>query len=658
MIAPMEKLLVAGPKRRVHELLAELQRIGVVQIEELRTEELPEYVRSPSEEDAYKRWQHVAQGAEHALHLLQTEPEPTRPFEGDLTAAEEELEPLSHRAGVLTRESEKLREELEIIDLYQEPVEAFDEIAQGLDKSQRLAVLPFLLDKEADVVAAEEALKDALEDRYVVAFKELSKGLAVIAVVLRRELEAARAALSRRGIGEFRLSGPFAGLSISEARIRMSERAKLAPEELENVHAALLRLRKEAQGPLKALWTRAVDEAERLRKLADLAAGRFGFALFGWIPAKLKSKVEEALAAHKEHVVYTLEPADEHHEADIVPVTLDNPPAIKPYQMLIEFLNTPKYGSWDPTWVVAVFFPFWFGMIVGDLGYALLFLLVARLLAGMVKRNEPLVIDFFGINMKPPVVKDLLYVLNWMIFWTVVWGFIYGEFFGNFFEHLGIFYVRGHSEGLIPITIPRADTAKTATLLILVSIAFGIIQVFHGLGVRAWQGLRHGHMKHFWEAVGYLGGLTGLIVFSYGFLTGQSGGVLNFIMYAGFAVFLLAIIMSRMVLMVAELPTQGGHILSYIRIYAVGVAGAIMANLATDLGFALGDKIGIIGIVVGVVLALLTHFSILALTLMGHILQPIRLIWVEFFTKFGFYEESGRPYRPFRSVRNDAGSAS
>ena len=658
MIAPMEKLLVAGPKRRVHELLGELQRIGVVQVEELRTEELPEYVRSPSEEDAYKRWQHVAQGAEHALHLLHTEPEPTRPFEGDLTAAEEELEPLLHRAGVLTRESEKLREELEIIDLYQEPVEAFDEIAQGLDKSQRLAVLPFLLDKETDVAAAEEALKDALEDRYVIAAKELSKGLAVVAVVLRRELEAARAALSRRGIGEFRLGGPFAGLSISEARIRMNERAKLAPEELENVHAALVRLRKEAQGPLRALWTRAVDEAERLRKLADLAAGRFGFALFGWIPSKLKGKVEEALAAHKEHVVYTLEPADEHHEADIVPVTLDNPPAIKPYQMLIEFLNTPKYGSWDPTWVVAVFFPFWFGMIVGDLGYALLFMIVARLLAGLVKRNEPLVIDFFGINMKPPVVKDLLFVLNSMIFWTVVWGFIYGEFFGNFFEHLGIFYVPGHTEGLIPITIPRADTAKTATLLILVSIAFGIIQVFHGLGVRAWQGLRHGHMKHFWEAVGYLGGLTGLIVFSYEFLTGQSGSVLNFIMYAGFAVFVLAIVMSRMVLMVAELPTQGGHILSYIRIYAVGVAGAIMANLATDLGFALGDKIGIIGIIIGVVLALLTHFSILALTLMGHILQPIRLIWVEFFTKFGFYEESGRPYRPFKSVRNDAGSAS
>ena len=658
MIAPMEKLVVAGPKRRVHELLGELQRVGVVQIDELRTEELPEYVRSEVEEDAYKRWLHVAQESEHALHLLQVEPEPTRPFEGDLAAAEDELEPLLHRAEVLTREAEKLREELEVIDLYQEPVEALDELAQGLDRSRWLAVLPFLAEKDAEIDSAEEALTEALEDRFVIARKQLKKGFVALAVVLKRDLEAARAALSRRGIGEFRLSGPFAGLSIGEARIRMNERAKLAPEELENVHAALVRLRKEAQGTLRALWTRAVDEADRLRKLADLAAGRFGFALFGWIPAKLKGRVEEALAAHKEHVVYTLEPADEHHEADQVPVTLDNPPAVKPFQMLIEFLNIPKYGTWDPTWVVAVFFPFWFGMVVGDIGYALLFMLLSRYLSGLVKQNKPLVIDFFGINMKPAVTKDLVHVLNWMIFWAVAWGFVYGEFFGNFLEHLGVFYVPGHGSGLIPITIPRADTVKTAGLMIIIAVAFGIIQVFHGLGVRAWLGLRHGHMKHFWEAVGYMGGLLGLIVFSYEFLTGAGGGLLNGLMYAGFAIFLLGIVMSRVILMIAELPTQGGHILSYIRIYAVGVAGAIMANLATDIGFSLAEKLGIIGILLGLVAALFTHFAILALTLMGHILQPIRLIWVEFFTKFGFYEESGRPYRPFKSVRNDAGSVS
>jgi len=658
VIAAMEKLVVAGSKSRVHQLLAELQKIGVVQVDTLRSEELPEYSRSAEEEDLYKRWHKVSQRAESSLELLGMAVEPARAYEGELDQVEAALQPLAHRAEVLTQEAEKLKAELETIDLYQQPLEAFAEMAHGLDKSRWLAVLPFLLEKESEIEAAAEALTEAVEDRFVLVHKPLEKGVAALAVLSKKDLESARTALSRKGIGEFRLSGPYAAMSLSEARIKMSERAKLAPEEIESVNSALLRLRKEAQGVLRSIWTRATDEFSRLQTLSELSAGKYGFALLGWVPKKLRDKVEAALATHKDHVVYTLEPADEHHEADQVPVTLDNPPAVKPFQMLIEFLNTPKYGSWDPTWVVAVFFPFWFGMVVGDIGYALLFMLLSRFLAGLVKQNKPLVIDFFGINMKPPAVKDLLHVLNWMIFWTVAWGLLYGEFFGNFLEHLGVFYLRGHGSGLIPITIPRADTAKTATLMILIAVAFGVVQVFHGLAVRAWLGLRHGHKKHFWEAVGYLGGLTGLIIFAFEFLSGASGALLNLIMYAGFAVFLLGIVMSGMVLMIAELPTQGGHILSYIRIYAVGVAGAIMANLATDLGFSMAEKLGIAGILIGLLAALLTHFIILGLTLMGHILQPIRLIWVEFFTKFGFYEESGRPYRPFKSIRNDAGSAS
>jgi V/A-type H+-transporting ATPase subunit I len=106
--------------------------------------------------------------------------------------------------------------------------------------------------------------------------------------------------------------------------------------------------------------------------------------------------------------------------------------------------------------------------------------------------------------------------------------------------------------------------------------------------------------------------------------------------------------------MIAELPTQGGHILSYIRIYAVGLASAILANLGTDVGVGLSHYLGVtgmvVGILVGLVLGVLTHAVLLVLLTLGHVLQPIRLIWVEFFTKFDFYTLNGRPYRPFRSV--------
>lgn len=119
---------------------------------------------------------------------------------------------------------------------------------------------------------------------------------------------------------------------------------------------------------------------------------------------------------------------------------------------------------------------------------------------------------------------------------------------------------------------------------------------------------------------------------------------------AGLLVFLFGMARAKLPLMIAELPTQGGHILSYVRIYAVGLASAILANLATDMGIGFYHLWGLVGIVVGLAAGLILHAAILTLLTLGHILQPIRLIWVEFFTKFDFYGISGRQYRPLRTT--------
>nr|WP_279231935.1 V-type ATPase 116kDa subunit family protein [Thermus hydrothermalis] len=645
----MEKLLLAGPKGRAKELLHSLQQAGVVHLETLRVAELAEYKLSPEEREELRRWEGVAAGAEHTLTLLGQEVAPSRPFPEGLEAAEKALAPIQGHAEGLSRQMQELEEELSLAQAYLEPLEKLAGLAQGLDQSPFLRVIPFLL-TEKELPLVEEALQKALEDRFLLASEPYAKGLAALLVVHRRDLEAAKAALSRAGIAELRLPGAYGELPLSQAARRLKERAEAAPRELSEVRQALAKLAKEATSTLQSLWTRAKDEVARLKALEELASGRFGFALLGYVPVKAKSKVEEALARHKEGVVYAFEPVDEHHEADRIPVALDNPPWVKPFELLVSFLNTPKYGSLDPTPVVPIFFPFWFGMIVGDIGYALLFLLLGRWLSGFVKRNEPLVIDLFALRLKPQVIGKLVYILNWMVFWTVVWGFIYGEFFGTFLEHLGVFGTPEHP-GLIPILIPRIDTAKTANLLILLSVAFGVVVVFFGLILRAYLGLKHRHMAHFWEGVGYLGGLVGILALAASYLGNLQAGWLAGLMYLGFGVFLLAVLMSRIWLMIPEIFTQAGHILSHIRIYAVGAAGGILAGLLTDVGFAMAERMGLLGALLGIVVAGVLHLLILLLTTLGHMLQPIRLIWVEFFTKFGFYEENGRPYRPFKSVR-------
>ncbi|KGQ23084.2 V-type ATP synthase subunit I [Thermus filiformis] len=651
MIAPMEKLLVAAPKGLARELLRALQEAGVVHLETLRVEELSEYRLSPEELAELRGWEGVLAGAEHTLNLLGEEPQPSRPFPEGLEAAQKALAPLQTQAEALLRERQELEEDLEQARLFSEAFTRLAEMAHGLDESPRLRVLGFLL-SEKELPRAEEALRAALEDRFLLASEPLGGRLAVVVVVHRNDLEEARLALSRQGIAELKIPR-YADLSLSRVARALREIQEKAPRELSEVREALLKLRREATPTLKALWTRAKDEVARLKALQELAAGRFGLALMGYLPQKEKPRVEEALARFKDRLVYAFEPVDEHHEADRVPVTLDNPPWVRPFELLISFLNTPRYGTYDPSRVIALFFPFWFGMIVGDIGYALLFALVGRWLSGFVRRGEPLVVDLFALRLKPEVIAKLTQMLRWMVFWSVVWGVVYGEFFGTLFEHLGVFGTPEHP-GLIPILIHRINTAETANLLILISVGFGVLLVFYGLVLRAWLALRHHHMKHFWEGLGYLGGLTGLLALAYAYLGGVSASWVNLLMLLGFGVFLVSVLASRMWLMIPELPTQAGHILSYIRIYAVGAAGGILAGLLTDLGFALAERLGLFGVVLGILVAGLLHLIILVLTTLGHMLQPIRLLWVEFFTKFGFYEESGRPYRPFKSVREGA----
>jgi len=655
VIAPMEKLVVAGPRRLARELLAELQRAGVVHIDPLRPEELGAYALSDEERAQLKEWERIAAGAEQTAKLLGVTLEPKKPLPGSQSEVAQALEPFLQKASVLAGERERLREELEFLKLYRGAVEALAELVDGLDQSRWLRVLPVLLEKEELGEALASALDEVLPERYVLAAKPAGGALAAAVVVLKGDADAARATLGKLGLSEFRLPGPYAGLSFAEAKLKIAERARLAPSELESVEEAIRALVREAREKLMAIWTRARDEIERLRRLEYLATGRFSFGLFGWVPVRKKPKVEEALERLRGRVVYAFEPVDEHHEADRVPVTLENPAWVKPFETLVTFLNVPKYGTWDPSWVLAAFFPFWFGMIVGDMGYALLFWLLARFLAGYARRGEPLILDLFGMRIAPRVLENAVRILKPMVFWTIVFGFLYGEFFGNFLEHLGVFYVPGHGEGWIPVLIPRV-LGEWAIPLILVSIAFGVALVLYGLAIRAWLSLRHGHLRHFWEATGYFAGLVALIALAYAFLGGGGSPLLNLIMGLGFAYLLVAAFLAKMPLMISELPTQAGHMLSFVRIYAVGVSGGIMANLATDLGYALAGKLGLVGVILGLVVGLLVHGLLLALTTIGHVLQPLRLTWVEFFTKFGFYDESGRAYRPFASIRQDMGA--
>jgi V/A-type H+-transporting ATPase subunit I len=655
VIARMEKLFLIGPKRLAPEILFELQQVGVVQIDSLRSDEIGEYRLSKEEEALLRRWDEVALSADHSLRLLGLGTDlSVEPFRGDLEGAESVILPLERRAAGLVEKRDQLVDELEFIDQYHEVVTVLAETVQGLDESEWLSILPFLLDKREDLPPLENELASTLDGRFVLAQRPVHGRLAVVIAVLKREVEETKGILSRRGLSELPRKREYTGMNLAIMASLLADRLRAAPEELARTEEELHRLAKEAGGTLKGLWNRAKNESMRLHILRETASGRYSFALFGWVPVRLEGRVREVMSRFDRQVLYRFDPVED-HEAGRVPVMLENPVWIKPFESLISFLNTPRYDSWDPTWVVAVFFPMWFGMIVGDIGYAVMLAAVGGYLWHHVRRSQTLTVDFFKLRIPPEGAAQVVAVLKPMIGWTVIWGFLYGEFFGDLLQRFGIFGT-ARQPGLIPILIPRTDTLATATVLILVSIGFGVYQVLYGFYLKALHARRRGERRHFWEASGYFSGVAALVVFSYAFMTKNFGLWLLIPAAAGAAVFLAGVINAGMPLMIAELPTQGGHILSYIRIYAVGLASAILADLTTDMGFSLYHLLGFaglfFGLLVGVLTAFLIHTVLLVLLTVSHVLQPIRLIWVEFFTKFDFYTVTGRPYRPFRSIGN------
>lgn len=653
MIAKMAQVLILGRKRDSLEVVRALQNAGVVQIDPLEAGELPKgTVQGPEAERraGLERQLARAESALGAMGATRTPPDLGK-LKG-VGSLESYLEEIGHRTDVIAHEKTELEAEVGVIHSYSKVAQALADLSGTLDRSTRVATFGFTFLTADELARLEKSLGDA-NLVYTLGHKVigLAPGDSLSAGVLavrKEDFTAARTALTRSGLSELRFPGRFEGLSFSQAAARMNERSRVAPEALQGMNAELDRLRRDHAGTLAAARVELRDELARYTTLESSVAGKYGFALRGWLPVLSKPALEAALAPLKGQIIYQFE-APDHHHTDNVPVKLENNAIVKPFELLMGIFAPPAYGAFDPTWVIALCFPIFFGFVIGDIGLGAISLGVAFLLRGMANNNQTLEIGFLGVTIPPKPLLNVATILTHMSVWSIIFGVIYGELFGTLGEHLHLFYIRGHEEtGLIPILLPRLESSATGIMLILALIP-GILQILYGWFVRFQSGLAHNDSKHTYEGAGMFIGLVGLIMISYAYRNPGSPSILYIIgaICLAVSVFLNWVMAKLGPMSVIEIISNGGNILSYLRLYAVGLSSAVLAKLATDLGWSLGLQLGVIGILVGIVVASLVHLFAIVFTIIGHVLQPLRLHYAEFFTKFGFYDKSGRPYRPF-----------
>ncbi len=653
-IAEMSEILILGRKRDNLEVIRALQDAAVVQIDPLEDSQIPKGVLLGADAERKAKLERMLARTESALAAMgasDTLPDPSK-----LRGIELEplLEEVGKRSDVLALEKSELSQELSAIGSFQSTARVLGELAAGLGKSGRLVAIGFTVSDNKELEKLKAALTEA-KINFELGHQPSGKTSAAVLAVRAQDAAVARSAVSRAGLAELRFPGRFEGLAYSEAAALMEQRAKTSPEEMQGILQSIEGLKAQHASTLAAARVELKDELARFEAVSSSVAGKYGFALRGWIPKANHAQLEQALTPLKGQVIYQFSDAP-HHHADHVPVKLVNNSFVKPFEMLIGVVPLPAYGTFDPSWVLAICFPLFFGWIIGDIGLGAISVVVSFWLAAQSKAGKTLNIDLFGAKLAPQVLANISHILLWMGISSMIFGVVFGEMFGTLGEHIGLFKFAGETQSAL-ITAPiHRVSPEAASIMILISLIPGVLQVLGGWFLRAQLGFKHNDKPHLFEGIGMFLGVVGLLPWVGQFALGWTMPSWMILVQLGliiFGVFVLGTIAKKTLIMGIEMVSNFSNLLSYLRLYAVGLSGAALANFATDAGWSWGNSQGnILGIVGGIVIATILHLAFIALTIIGHMLTPLRLHLVEFFTKFGYYDHAGRAYRPLAKISN------
>ncbi len=400
---------------------------------------------------------------------------------------------------------------------------------------------------------------------------------------------------------------------------KLHQRMSEIPEELWEIERQLSYLATQWCDKL-ATWRDVLrDQTDANSILSFLGETDMTFVIMGWVPSDQFEKVKETLRS-KLGDVFFVQPLPLTSEMKKrAPVSLNNPGPAKPFESLVSLLALPRYGHIDPTSLMALFMPIFFGMILGDIGYGLLLLGLSLVLMRKFKQG---------------VARDISIVLVMGAVWSTLFGILFGEVFGTLGEHFG----------LHPLWFDRASAEHVSALLIM-TLAVGAVHITLGLLLGVWEAARDRSRGHLLERGGMLLGLISLflivsILTNYlpnDFMTPAICGLIIGIVLLGASLGWLGIVMGPI-----EFIGLIGNVLSYLRIAAIGLASVYLAKVANDMAGMVGN------LIVGVILAVLIHALNLVLGIFSPTIHSLRLHYVEFFRKF--YEGGGRPYQPFKST--------
>lgn len=338
-----------------------------------------------------------------------------------------------------------------------------------------------------------------------------------------------------------------------------------------------------------------------------------------WVPRDKVDGVEE-LVDEESRGCYSMDVEEDPGDA---PTLLDNPPALKPFEVFTRLYSPPRYDQMDPTWVTAPTFVLFFGFMVGDAVYGLFITALALWLKRKYARYSR-------------SVADLTAILTWGGLSTIVFGALTGGYMGDFLAK----YVLGVEQRQLPLVLIDPLYKSNAVLLLGVTVAVGLLHVILGnlLGImdkmnrKDWTGALTGNAC--WLLI-----LAGVGLAYYGVtLPGAGLFGLGFILLFKGSGFMA----------VMDLPGILGRIVSYARLLALNLTTPGM-GMAFNFLAALTFGIPVVGVFIAAALFIGAHLIILLMNSLGSFVHALRLHYVEFYGTF--YGGGGFEFQPFTERR-------
>ena len=629
-IAPVKRMEVLLPRTELEGFVSYLQELEIAQLDPLPYEEL-ELSSSPIELTEYERW------LGRINHLIQSLPEtePKKGLEKLLTPKPkysaslrrvlldygyqkvvEDYEALEAKRAQLSQNIKQIEKEEEFLKPLL-PLDAPLRSLTGFDHCQ----LKIVEVKREDL----ESLKEQLLDQpAAISVISVEKNLAYILIIYHQSLkEEIEAIFSGFKFTYISLEPYFSRLKgdekVSDLLAQLEQQKSRASEEINELEKQLPSFAVHRPS-LMAVYDVLLNEKQKLAAASLAGLTEKTAWLAGWVPAARADYLAEKVNQYSQDIYLNLrEPKPE--ERDDMPVILDNPEVIKPFEVVTTLYGLPRPGGIDPTSYLAPFFFVFVGLCISEAGYGLVMALLSLL---YLKKAEP---------------KGGTKLFMTLLLYLGISNMIFGTLFGGWF---------GFPIKPLVLIDPIADPIP----YLILSLALGFIQVMLSTFLSLVKDFREGNKV---TAIAVKGGwlllLPSLLFY---FLLKQPPllGILSLVGAAGIVFFssssrnILARFFNGLYALYG-ITSYFSDTLSYSRILALGLSTGVIAMVVNSL-VQIAWGFPIIGWIIGILIFAGGHLFNLAIGLLGGFVHSMRLQFVEFFGRF--YEAGGKPFQPVKLV--------